>query len=194
MNFTSFDLVSFKEEDTYINGLRFQLLRNDVKKIISYFKNLNKWTEYYYHEIGEYNLTHIEILEILNLYCPFWFDKDLKFCLIAWSSNHLLTNYNAGIFESDKLLIFQSKYKKDEKYESHSFLLVNEDINVVQKLNLTLNTSLPENILSCFSNSHRQFDTDNFIYVLKKIDQTEIYFDTWKDIELEPALGYWDEE
>jgi len=79
MDLMFWELVSYREEDEFINGLRFQLTKAQVLKFVNYFRSNNKWTEYYYHEVNDYVISNTEIIEILNLPCPFWVDEKVLF-------------------------------------------------------------------------------------------------------------------
>ena len=85
MAFSKFSLVSYSDNDEFINGINFGLTRDHVKLIIEHFRNSGKWSEYYFHEIGDYSLTHTQLIDILNLRCIYWSDSDLEYFFSGWS-------------------------------------------------------------------------------------------------------------
>lgn len=73
------NLVSFKEEDQYINGIVFSLTRTQSLQIVNHFRKEGKWTKYFYYEVGRYYLSNIDIIEILNLNVHFGWIRMLHF-------------------------------------------------------------------------------------------------------------------
>ena len=185
MNLIGFEFVSFHNEDEYINGLKFQLTKNQVLNLVIYFRSKNQWTEYYYHEINEYDLTNEEIIEVLNLSAPFWMEKDTLFSFTGWSYHNYLKKEDGPLVNEEKLIL-NSFYKNNDNI-SHSYLIYEDDIKKIKELEINLDNIISEKKLVFFSNNHRRFDTNNFYYKLTSTNTQELFFEGFCGIELDPC-------
>lgn len=169
------NLVSFKEEDQYINGIVFSLTRTQSLQIVNHFRKERKWTKYFYYEVGQYYLSNIDIIEILNLKCPFWIDKNVTFLYQGYSitEKHNLTG-----------LSFQSIYKKNNM-ESHFYLCFGNLSDQIKEANLPYNTILSDEILLRFEDEHMQFDTENFYYKLCIVPLNNIFSNSLEQFQLD---------
>jgi hypothetical protein len=183
------ELVSYRKEDEYINGLRFQLTKVQVLKFVNYFRSINKWTEYYYHEINDYVISNTDIIEILNLTCPFWVDEEVLFFFNSWSIINSIEDYK----QNEKKFIFQSFYKMNDQI-SHFYFLSGNEMKLTVDMNLDFSCMLDKQVLDIFTSKHMKFDNDNFYYKLLKIGCQELYIQDWEGIRLDPTPGFWDEE
>jgi hypothetical protein len=195
MELESFELVSFKDDDEFINGIRFPLTIEQSIKIISHFKSQGKWTEYYYHEIAQYYLTGDELLNVLELKAPFWNDQTIKydFQWLAVNKNSLLIDKYK---ENESWPCFQSFYISNNE-PSHFYMCKVEELLTIKNKNEYLRKILPIELLNTFSNNYRQFDENNFYYRLELISLKKILLSKLEynaNIKLEPTEGYWEED
>jgi hypothetical protein len=190
MNLSAYQLVSFEEEDQFINGIHFSLKRSQAIKIIEYFSSKNKWTEYYFHEIADYDLTTDQICSMLNIH-EYWMNKKTMFFFQGYSIKKEQIE-----FKNSLVMLIQS-YDKINNKPSHFYICWGNDEEIIEKNNFLIGSFLVEDELNKFANKHRIFDTNNFKYRLEKVSMKELYFDSSEidsPIKLEPSPGFWDEE
>jgi hypothetical protein len=176
MKLISFIIDTHKESDSLINGIKFSLKVSDSIKIVNFFKNQNKWNEYYFYEIGIYDLTLEQLNSILELKSNYWFDNK-----ILYDFSGFTIELNNNHFHSDEILIIQS-YDKCFYKKCHFYQAFGEDEVLIyeQKL-LNINTLKYED-LKILENPFRVFDYKNYFYRIEKILVNEIYF---KDHDLD---------
>lgn len=192
-NLSTYRIISFAEEDNYINGLRFCLTKQQYLKIIDYFRNQGKWTQYYYCEVNEYFLTHFEIIDVLNLKCPFWVDDAIKYFFTGFSATEMT---EAAYKKNSRLFIFQSYYKKNQE-KSHSYVCDIEQFMELDASSLLNNRFLNNDYLKNCEDNHRRFDCRNFDYKLEEILIQDLFVTIGEHnnaYELEYSKGFWEDD
>jgi len=168
MTLIKYSLVSYTVEDEFINGLNFGLLKNQVELIIEYFKSHEMWTEYYFHEIGDFSLTQDQLIDILGLRCPYWSESDVRYFFSGWSVN-----------EEDPMFdVYQKKgnwkclqaIDKKTQNDSH-FFVGNESLQKVEYLE---SEKLSESINES-DNVH--LDLTNYLYRIASYRVSNLIFE-----------------
>lgn len=186
-------LISFRDEDEFINGIRFNLTVKMVKSIVEYFRSQAIWTDYYNCEINRYILTQTEVCDLLNLKSKYWSDKELEFSFDLFSGDW--EKIGLDYLVNKPIYCLQSKDKINH-YDSH-FYKCNEDIvKAIIENKIEVNEKLTPEFLLPFSNKHLQFDFSNFDYFLETKPFKEIYIGgkDVDDIATEYSEGYWDDD
>lgn len=191
MDLTTFQLVGFTDEDEFINGLRFSLKVDQVKKIIAFFRSQKKWTEYYFHQISKYYLTENDLERILDLEANFWMNNKIMFDFAG-----LTINYIGEDFDKSYIMGFQG-YSKSNIKPSHFYLCWSNEEEQITQNDLSCNVFLDEVVIKNFENKQRTFDTKNYLYKLEKLPVKEFYFRNGEmdsAIILDPSPEIWEEE
>jgi len=168
MTLVKYSLVSFTDEDEFINGINFGLLKEDVELLIEYFKSCKMWTEYYFYEIGDFCLTQDQVIDILDLRCPYWSNPEVQYSFSGWSVNEGDPLYEV-YKKNGKWKCLQSIDKKTQN-DSH-FFVGNESLQKAEHLE---ERKLSESI-NKFDNV--QFDTTNYSYRIASYRVSNLIFD-----------------
>lgn len=186
MKLIGYHLDSHKESERLIDGFKLSLKLGDVSKIINFFKNQNKWNEYYYHEIGDFDLNVDQVNNILNLEVDFWKDKDVLFDFSGFT-----LEFEKEMLKSYDQLIFQS-YDKNFKKKSHYYTCWLNDVECIHKSGIEINKFLPKFLVEKFENKNRIFDISNYNYRLEYLPLNELYFINGinDNFKLDLSFGY----
>jgi hypothetical protein len=177
MSLEIYQLVSYSNDDNYINGARFSLTVSEVKLIINHLKFVNKWTESYFYDYGDYSFSAEELYDILNLRFPFWMDTSLLFQLDGGRITYEMEMTNRYHNNEDWLCVC-GKYNGSASV-SHLFMLTEELFFTYSKI---LKNKLEKPILLKqadinFLNkkeNHYTFDTVHYKYYLLKLPMKDL--------------------
>lgn len=195
---TGYSLVSFKDTDEYINGFSLILSVIHVKNLVTHFKNLKTWNDFYYCESGNYILNSSDLRIILGLSFPYYSNETIKFSFSGWDYRDIYW-LSRAIENNGKIFIIQA-YNKSGTVKTHSVLIEEIDFQKTSKLMENKNRIyIPnsESLKQLTSLNHSIIDWDNYDYFLERREPSDFFFyqkKDLKDIALFAIPGYMESE